>query len=95
MLKNLKAERKEIRKILKPESASAFLKARINSIKLLINNGWGVAIKKLQALRREIRNSDDFTKFRGWKSEYEEIVEEIEEFRGEYINNLLNIREHA
>ena len=91
ILKNLREERKAIRQFIRVKSSSDFLKARINSIKLLINNGWDVTIKKLQLLKKAVNKSSSFDDFYSWRDQTDDILFEIEDFRNDYREMLVLI----
>ena len=95
LTKNLKTERKAIKNFIKVPSPSAFLKDRISSIKLIINNGWDVALRKLGIYKRTVNKSKTFNDIRKWKSQFMDLRFEIEDFRESYRQILILIQKNS
>ena len=95
LTKNLKFERKEIKNFIKVPSPSAFLKDRISSIKLILNNGWDVALRKLQIYKRTVNKSKSFKDIRKWKADFMDLRFEIEDFREKYRQILILIQNNS
>ena len=94
VLRTLRKERKRIKQLIDVDEPSEFLKGRITSVRLLLANGWTVAIKRLQGVKRQIRQARSFDDFHDWSREIEDIRSEVEGFREQYKDALVLIQNH-